>query len=100
MAISAEKKVVMVKNGEIVNFKRVHYGEMFLWSGALWMKVWNGKREGDNAVVIDGNLLIPTYEKLLIFVFRCGIISIQSREGRTATAIPKKRPPIKKINNI
>lgn len=60
MAISAEKKVVMVKNGEIVNFKRIHYGEMFLWSGALWMKVWNGKREGDNAVVIDGNLLIPT----------------------------------------
>lgn len=59
MAISAEKKVAMVKNGEIVDFKRVHYGEMFLWSDALWMKVWNGKREGDNAVVIDGNLIIP-----------------------------------------
>lgn len=36
------------------------------------------------------------YEKLLTFVFRCGIISIQSREGRTATAVPEKKPPIKK----
>lgn len=36
------------------------------------------------------------YKKLLTFVFRYGIISIQSREGRTATAVPRKRPPIKK----
>lgn len=41
MAISAEKKVAMVKNGEIVDFKRVHYGEMFLWSGAL--KIYSSK---------------------------------------------------------